>query len=87
MAAIENNKLPTTEQVEWIMAEWENYSIDEFAKVLGLGKMVIEKTVRYLRQLERVSGDNGISAITCYRKDSLRSIVRCAGAKHGYMMK
>jgi alpha-amylase/alpha-mannosidase (GH57 family) len=86
MAGIENNKLPTTEQVEWMMAQWDNYSIDEFAKILELEKSVIEKTVSYLRQLKRSSGDNDIPAITCYRKDKLRSIVRCAGANHGYVM-
>ncbi len=87
MTEVKNKKLPTAEQVEWIMVQWNNYSIDEFAKVLGLEKNVIEETVRYLRRLKRVSNENDIPAVACYRKDSLKSIVRCAGAKRGYIMK
>jgi len=84
---LENKKLPTPEQVEWIMTEWNKYTIDEFSEALGLEKVVVEKTVRYLRRLKRVTNEKDIPAIACYREDNLKSIVRCAGAKHGYMMR
>ena len=86
MIKSENKKLPTPEQVEWLMAEWNNYSLDEFSATLGLGKNVVEETVRYLRRLKRVSNENDIPVVACFREDNLKSIVRCAGAKHGYIM-
>jgi isochorismate hydrolase len=86
MIKSENKKLPTPEQVEWLMAEWNNYSLDEFSATLGLEKNVVEETVRYLRRLKRVSNENDIPVVACFREDNLKSIVRCAGAKHGYIM-
>ncbi len=86
MIKSENKKLPTPEQVEWLMAEWNNYSLDEFSATLGLEKNVVEETVRYLRRLKRVSNENDIPDVACFREDNLKSIVRCAGAKHGYIM-
>jgi hypothetical protein len=86
MVNSETGKLPTTEQVEWIMAEWNNYTLEEFSTKLGLEKTVVEETVKYLRRLKRVSKGNDIPAVACFREDNLKSIVRCAGAKHGYIM-
>ena len=86
MVNSETGKLPTTEQVEWVMAEWDNYSLEEFSNKLGLETHIVEKTVKYLRRLKRVSKVNDIPAVACFREDNLKSIVRCAGAKHGYIM-
>ncbi len=86
MIKSENKKLPTPEQVEWLMAEWNNYTLDEFSATLELEKNVVEETVKYLRRLKRVSNENDIPAVACFREDNLKSIVRCAGAKHGYIM-
>ncbi|MGA8181103.1 MAG: hypothetical protein WB792_13660 [Desulfobacterales bacterium] len=77
--------LPTVEQVEEIMKDWGKFSVDEFASRFQLGKDVIEATVAYLRKLKRISDENSISVIACYRSDKLESIVRCAGSKHGYI--
>lgn len=86
MVELENEKLPTPEQVEWIMTEWNNYTLDEFCESLSLEKAVVEEIVKYLRRLKRVTNENQIPAVACYREDNLKSIVRCAGAKHGYIM-
>ena len=86
MIESENKKLPTPEQVEWLMAEWNNHTLDEFSAALGLEKEVVEETVKYLRRLKRVSNEKDIPAVACFREDNLKSIVRCAGAKHGYIM-
>ena len=86
MVNSETGKLPTTEQVEWIMAEWDNYTLEEISNKLGLDKHIVEKTVTYLRRLKRVSRGNDIPVVACFREDNLKSIVRCAGAKHGYIM-
>jgi hypothetical protein len=86
MVNSETGKLPTTEQVEWITAEWNNYTLEEFSTKLGLEKTVVEETVKYLRRLKRVCKGNDIPAVACFREDNLKSIVRCAGAKHGYIM-
>ena len=68
------------------MAEWNNHTLDEFSATLGLEKEVVEETVKYLRRLKRVSNEKDIPAVACFREDNLKSIVRCAGAKHGYIM-
>jgi hypothetical protein len=77
--------LPTVEQVEEIMKDWGKFSVDEFAARFQLEKEVIEATVRYLRKLKRISDENVISVMACYRDDKLESIVRCAGSRHGYI--
>ena len=77
--------LPTVEQVEEIMKDWGKFSVDEFAIRFQLGKDVIEATVAYLRELKRISDDNSIPVMACYRDDKLESIVRCAGSRHGYI--
>jgi hypothetical protein len=77
--------LPTVEQVEEIMKDWGKFSVDEFAVRFQLEKEVIEATVRYLRKLKRISDENVISVMACYRDDKLESIVRCAGSRHGYI--
>ena len=77
--------LPSVEQVEEIMKDWGKFSVEEFANRFQLGKDVIEATVAYLRKLKRISDEDCISVIACYRSDKLESIVRCAGARHGYI--
>jgi hypothetical protein len=77
--------LPTVEQVEEIMKDWGKFSVDEFAARFQLEKKVIEATVVYLKKLKRISDDNVISVMACYRDDKLESIVRCAGSRHGYI--
>ncbi len=41
MIESENKKLPTPQQVEWLMAVWNNYTLDEFSATLGLEKNVV----------------------------------------------
>jgi hypothetical protein len=85
MSDLENKKLPTVEQVEEIMIDWGKFSVEEFAVRFQLEKEVIEATVEYLHKLKRTSDERSIPVIACYRNDKLESIVRCAGARHGYM--
>ena len=84
MADLAGKKLPTVEQVEDIMKEWGKYSVEEFANRFRLDKEVIEATVEYLQKLKRMPNKSSISVMACYRSDQLESIVRCAGAQHGY---
>jgi len=85
MSDLENKKLPTVEQVEEIMKDWGKFSVEEFAVRFQLEKEVIEATVEYLHKLKRTSDERSIPVVACYRNDKLESIVRCAGARHGYM--
>jgi hypothetical protein len=85
MSDLENKKLPTVEQVEEIMEDWGKFSVEEFAVRFQLEKEVIDATVEYLHKLKRTSDDRSIPVLACYRNDKLESIVRCAGARHGYM--
>ena len=85
MTDITSKKLPTVEQVEEIMKDWGKFSVEEFAVRFQLEKEVIEATVEYLHKLKRTSDERSIPVMTCYRNDKLESIVRCAGAQHGYM--
>jgi hypothetical protein len=85
MTDITSKKLPTVEQVEEIMKDWEKFSVGEFAVRFQLEKDVIEATVEYLRKLKRTSDEGSIPVMACYRNDKLESIVRCAGSRHGYM--
>lgn len=85
MSDLENKKLPTVEQVEEIMEDWGKFSVEEFAVRFQLEKEVIDATVEYLHKLKRTSDELSIPVLACYRNDKLESIVRCAGARHGYM--
>ena len=85
MNNITNKKLPTVEQVEEIMKDWGKFTVEEFAVRFQLEKEIIEATVEYLHKLKRTSDERSIPVVACYRNDKLESIVRCAGARHGYM--
>jgi hypothetical protein len=85
MSDLESKKLPTVEQVEEIMKDWGKFSVEEFADRFQLKKEVIEATVEYLHKLKRTSDERSIPVMACYRNDKLESIVRCAGARKGYM--
>ena len=85
MSDLENKKLPTVEQVEEIMENWGKFSVKEFAVRFQLEQEVIEATVEYLHKLKRTSDKRSIPVMACYRDDKLESIVRCAGARRGYM--
>ena len=85
MSDLESKKLPTVEQVEEIMKDWGKFSVEEFADRFQLEKEVIEATVEYLHKLKRTSDERSIPVMACYRNDKLESIVRCAGARKGYM--
>ena len=85
MSDFATKKLPTVEQVEEIMKNWGKFSVEEFAVRFQLEKEVIEATVEYLHKLKRMSDERSIPVMACYRNDKLDSIVRCAGARHGYM--
>jgi hypothetical protein len=85
MAMIAPKKLPTVEQVEAIMDDWGKFSVEEFAARFQLAGEVIEATIEYLRLLKRTSDPNTIPVMACYRDDTLESIVRCAGARRGFL--
>jgi hypothetical protein len=85
MSDLANKKLPSVEQVEEIMRDWGKSSAEEFAVRFQLEKEVIAATIEYLHKLRRTSDERSIPVMACYRDDKLESIVRCAGAKHGYM--
>ena len=78
-------KLPTVGQVEAIIKEWGKLSVEEMAIRFELDKTVVEATIEYLRKLKRTSDKRNISVMACFRNDQLESIVRCAGARHGYI--
>ena len=80
-----HKKLPTVEQVEVIMDDWGKFSVEEFAVRFQLDGEVIEATIEYLRLLKRTSDRNTIPVMACYRDDTLESIVRCAGARRGFL--
>ncbi|MFQ5484997.1 MAG: hypothetical protein ACE5DO_06655 [Desulfobacterales bacterium] len=84
MTDLTGKKLPTVEQVEEIMTKWGTYTAEEFADRFQLDIEVVEATVEYLQKLKRASNKHSISVVACYRNDQLESIVRCAGAQHGY---
>jgi len=84
MTDLTGKKLPTVEQVEEIMTKWGTYTTEEFADRFQLDIAVVEATVEYLQKLKRASNKHSISVMACYRNDQLESIVRCAGAQHGY---
>ena len=85
MNTIAQKKLPSVEQVEAIMDDWGKFSVEEFAVRFQLEDEVIESTIEYLRRLKRTSDDNAIPVMACYRDDTLESIVRCAGARRGFL--
>ena len=84
MNNLDGKKLPTVEQVETIMAEYGKSSIKDFADRFGIEEVVVEATIDSLHRLRRISDEDSLPAIVCYRDDKLDSIVRCAGSKHGY---
>jgi len=85
MSDFASKKLPTVEQVEEIMKDWGKFAVEEFAARFQLEKEVIEATVEYLHKLKKTSDERSIPVMACYRNEKLESIVRCAGARHGYM--
>ena len=84
MADLKGKKLPSVEQVETIIEEFGSCSIDDFARRFGLEQVVGEAVIDCLRRLRRLPEGAGAPAIACYRDDTIESIVRCAGSKHGY---
>ena len=85
MKTITHKKLPSVDQVEAIMDDWGKFSVEEFAVRFQLEDEVVESTIDYLRRLKRTSDDNAIPVMACYRDDTLESIVRCAGARRGFL--
>ena len=85
MINIDGKKLPTVEQVEIIMTEWGKISVKEFASRFNLEEDVIEATIESLQRLKRTPNVQDTPVMSCYRNDTLDSIVRCAGSRHGYM--
>ena len=82
---IAHKKLPSVEQVEAIMDDWGKFSVEEFAVRFQLEGEVIESAIEYLRSLKRASTHKSIPVMACYRDDTLESIVRCAGARRGFL--
>ena len=85
VAYLAGKKLPTVEQVETILEEFGTSSIDDFADRFGLEQVVIEAAITCLRRLRRIPSGAAVPAIACFRDDTIESIVRCAGSKHGYV--
>ncbi|MGW8187720.1 MAG: hypothetical protein ACWGNK_10650 [Desulfobacterales bacterium] len=85
MKTMAHKKLPTVEQVEAIMDDWGKFSVEEFAVRFQLEAEVIDATIAYLRRLKRTSDHNVLPVMACYRDDTLESIVRCAGARRGFL--
>ena len=85
MQTIAHKRLPSVEQVEAIIDDWGKFSVEEFAVRFQLEGEVIESTIEYLRRLKRTSHDSVIPVMACYRDDNLESIVRCAGARRGFL--
>ena len=85
MTDINGKKLPTVEQVEAIMTGWGNHSVQEFASRFDLEEDVIEATIECLQRLKRATNAKDTPAMSCYRNDTLESIVRCAGSRQGYV--
>ena len=85
MIDINGKKMPTVEQVEAIMSDWGKYSVQDFAGRFNLEEVVIEATIECLQRLKRVSNLHNTPVISCYRSDTLESIVKCAGSRQGYM--
>jgi hypothetical protein len=84
MTDLAGKKLPSVQQVETIIETYGRFSITDFAERFELEESVIEATLDCMRRLHRLPGGAEPPAIACYRDDKLESIVRCAGAKHGY---
>ena len=85
MTDLAGKKLPTVEQVEQMIEGCGITSIDALADHFGLEPVVVAATMDCLRRLRRMPEGAAVPAIACYRDDSLESIVRCAGSKHGYV--
>ena len=85
MAELAEKKLPTVEQVETMISGCSTTRIDAISEQFGLEPTVVEATLDCLRRLRRMPEGAAVPAIACYRDDSLESIVRCAGSKHGYV--
>ena len=61
------------------------FSYFPLMSMIGLEQVVIEATIACLRRLRRMPEGVAAPAIACYRDDTIESIVRCAGSKHGYV--
>jgi hypothetical protein len=85
MGDLAGKKLPTVEQVETMITDCGTSTIDGLAERFGRGPTVVEATLDCLRRLRRMTEGAAVPAIACYRDDTLESIVRCAGSKHGYV--
>jgi len=85
MTDLAGKKLPTVEQVETMITDGGTTSIDVLAERFGLEQTIVRATLDCLRRLRRMPEGATVPAIACYRDDSLESIVRCAGSKHGYV--
>jgi hypothetical protein len=85
LAMIAHRKLPTVEKVEAVIDDWGKFSVEAFAVRFQLEVEVIKATIEYLRLLKRISDPNAIPVMACYRDDTLESIVRCAGARRGFL--
>ena len=84
MNDIDKKMLPSVEQVEFIITEWGKYSVEEFADRFNLPREVIDETIKGLQRLRREDNSQSKPAIVCFRNDTLESIIRCAGSRHGY---
>lgn len=85
MEKIAGKKLPTVEQVETMIAEYGKTSIEDLADRFSLDTAVVKAALDCLRQLRRMPEGAAVPTMTCFRDDSLESIVRCAGSKYGYV--
>ena len=85
MTDIDKKKLPTVEQVEFIITNWGKYTVEDFAKRFNLEIDVIEATIQSIQNLKRVNNPQDMPAMSCFQNHTLDSIVRCAGSRLGYI--
>jgi hypothetical protein len=85
MTDIDKKKLPTVEQVEFIIINWGKYTVEEFANRFHLEIDVIEATIQSIQNLKRSNNLQDMPAMSCFRNKTLDAIVRCAGSRHGYL--
>ena len=81
----EQSKQQVTEaHVEAVIDHWGRLSLPQLAEKIDLDLAVVEDIVEEIRKLQRADDDKNISVVACMTSDSIKSVVRCVGAKRGY---
>ena len=84
---MKQKRLPTLEQIEEILSTWDCCAPQDLARKFGLDIDVVEETICCLRRLKRSAVDVAdLSEFLCPRDCTLEDLVKCVGARHGYIM-